>query len=108
MKNIIKNAINHSNNGSGIRIYLSKKEEYYILKVEDDGCGINKKDLPLIFDRFFRADKSRSRKDSGTGLGLSIVKMICDIHDFDIEVQSIVGIGTSVTIKIYKVVSKEL
>ena len=108
ISNIIRNAINYSENDNEISIYLYKEEQNYILKIQDNGCGIKKEDLLLIFDRFYRVDRSRSRKDAGTGLGLSIVKMICDIHNFDIEIKSTVAVGTSVSIKIPKVISKEL
>lgn len=100
--NILRNAIIYSPELSQVKIYVEEDTSFYTLIIEDSGCGISEKDIPFIFDRFYRADKVRSRKDNGTGLGLSIVKMIIDIHHFEIIFQSIIDEGTKVIIKIPK------
>jgi len=102
LNNIIRNALLYSNEGDEITISLGEEEYSYLLKIEDEGSGISSEDLPLIFERFYRVDKARSRQVGGTGLGLSIVKMILDIHHYTIEVYSELNEGTQVVIHIPK------
>ncbi|MDF2699745.1 MAG: sensor histidine kinase, partial [Haloplasmataceae bacterium] len=73
------------------------------VSIKDEGIGIDKKDLPHIFERFYRVDKARSRDTGGTGLGLAIVKSSLDIHKAKITVNSIVNEGTEfiITFKEY-------
>ena len=75
-----------------------KDEQYYCLDIIDDGIGIPKEDIPRIFERFYRVDKSR--KKGGTGLGLAIVKHIVKIFNGQIDVESELGVGTTFKIKI--------
>lgn len=100
ISNIFRNAIIYSNEFSEVIASISEQNNHYILKIEDYGCGIAQENLSFIFDRFFRVDKIRSRKESGTGLGLSIVKTILDIHSYEIDVKSVLNKGTEVIIKI--------
>ncbi len=78
-------------------ISLYKKDKVYI-KVEDEGIGIEKKNLPYLTDRFYRVDESRSKKIKGFGLGLSIVKNFIDLHGGEIKISSKKGKGTSITL----------
>lgn len=92
--NIIENAIRHTPNNGSIELSLEKKLGELIIYVEDSGCGILKKDLPYIWERFYKADSSRNRDKSGTGLGLAIVKEIVEAHGGSVNVTSEVGKGT--------------
>jgi signal transduction histidine kinase len=68
------------------------------ITVTDTGVGIPKEDIPLVFDRFYRSDKSRNKESGGHGLGLSIAKWIIGSHNGKIEVESTVGKGTKVSV----------
>ena len=94
LSNIISNAINYNNINGEIDLIL--KDNSFICK--DTGIGIKKEDLPRIFERFYRVDKSRSKENSGTGLGLAIVKHICLNYHYKIKVDSKFGLGTTFTI----------
>lgn len=96
---LLDNASNYTQDGS-IRCILQHDERDIHIKIIDTGSGIDKKDLPLIFDRFYRSDPSRNRK--GTGLGLSIAKTIVDAHSGEIHVDSEINKGTEFHI-IFKV-----
>jgi two-component system phosphate regulon sensor histidine kinase PhoR len=74
--------------------------EHIRIMISDTGIGIPKKDLPRIFERFYRVDKARSRSSGGTGLGLSIVKHLVELHKGSISVDSQVGIGSTFTIEL--------
>ena len=71
-----------------------------MIEVRDDGIGIPEKDLPYLFDRFYRVDKARSRATGGTGLGLSIVRETVNMHKGDIRVESVENEGTTFTIRL--------
>jgi signal transduction histidine kinase len=84
-----------------VNLSLSKTSEFVQIVVRDTGPGIPAKDLPHIFDRFYRGEKSRTRsKATGFGLGLSIAYWIVDMHQGSIDVESTVGTGTTFTIKL--------
>ncbi|WP_300902363.1 HAMP domain-containing sensor histidine kinase [uncultured Clostridium sp.] len=96
--NLIENAIKYSKENGNVKIITTSTKENFIFKVIDDGIGIPKDDIPRIFERFYRVDKSRSTR--GTGLGLAIVKHIVKLFNGDITVDSEVGVGSSFTVKI--------
>lgn len=92
--NLTENAFRHTPRGKEVRIQVENLVDKIQFSVEDQGEGIPPKALPHIFDRFYRVDKARTRKEGGMGLGLSIVKMIVEAHDGEIKVESEVGKGT--------------
>jgi signal transduction histidine kinase len=98
---LLDNAIKYSSEKSKISINIEKDHDKTIIRVKDHGVGINHSDLPYIFNRFYRADSSRSKeKVSGYGLGLSIAKQIVELHSGNITVVSKPGKGTEFTVKI--------
>lgn len=92
--NLIDNAIHFSNDNSEVVLTIKKVSNNAIISVADSGPGIETKHLTRLFERFYRADKSRSRKYGGTGLGLAIVKHIANIHNGNVSVESKVGQGS--------------
>jgi two-component system, OmpR family, sensor histidine kinase ArlS len=94
----IDNSIKYTGESGVIRINSYSRNKNLILEIEDTGPGISKEDLPHIFDRFYRADKSRTKETGGTGLGLSIAKWIVLKHAGTIEVHSKPGWGTRISI----------
>jgi two-component system phosphate regulon sensor histidine kinase PhoR len=92
--NLIENAIKYSDPGSQITIKAETTKEEIVISVEDQGCGIESKHLPRLFERFYRVDKARSRDIGGTGLGLAIVKHIALAHGGTVGVDSIPGQGS--------------
>lgn len=98
--NIYENAIKYNKVNGQITIKYNKDKRFIKLIIEDKGIGIKKEDLPRIFERFYVADKQRTRNLKSTGLGLSIVKHICDYLNYNIKVESKYGYGTSFIISI--------
>lgn len=98
--NLIHNSIKFTPNGGKISVRLQLREREAAVSIIDTGIGIGEEDLPRIFERFYKADKSRNRKGGGSGLGLSIVKKIVDLHGGSIDVQSQLGKGTSITVRL--------
>ena len=96
--NILDNAIKYNGQDGKIDIVIEKQSDYIVTEIRDTGIGISDEDLDKVFDRFYRVDKSRSKKSSGTGLGLSICEEIVKLHRGKIEVKSEIGKGTTVSV----------
>jgi two-component system phosphate regulon sensor histidine kinase PhoR len=99
MHNLLDNAVNYSPEGGMITISAAMHDRF-VLSVADEGAGISPQDLPRIFERFYRADKSRSRELGSTGLGLSIVKHIAQLHGGDVSAESEPGKGTTIHVSL--------
>ncbi len=95
--NLLNNAVKYTSDDGIISVSLQKLEGYIVIEVTDNGIGIEPHDIDRVFDRFYRADKARSR-DRGSGLGLAIAKAIAEQHGADIRVTSQPGQGTTFTI----------
>ena len=93
--NLLDNAIKYTPEGGSIKISAIRKEKIVQVDISDTGIGISEKDLPRIFERFYRVDKARSRELGGTGLGLSIVKHIVQAHNGQVWVKSMPGRGST-------------
>ncbi|HSX48270.1 MAG TPA: HAMP domain-containing sensor histidine kinase [Candidatus Nanoarchaeia archaeon] len=97
---LIDNAIKYSKTSPDITISLERQVRSVLVKVADKGIGIKASDLPYIFNRFYRADSSRSKSTDGYGLGLSIAKQIVDMHSGHIEATSVIAKGTTLIVKL--------
>lgn len=98
LSNLLDNSIKYTLPSGLVTLNCYKKDNKAVLIVEDSGIGIPAKDLPFIFDRFYRVDKARTRNAGGTGLGLSIVKFAIEMHHGQIDVESTINKGTTFTI----------
>ena len=96
--NLLDNAVKYSNQKGEICLGGEQRNGEVVLSVRDNGAGISREDLPRIFERFYRADKARSRELGGTGLGLSIVKHIAQLHGGRVEAESELGKGTTIRV----------
>ena len=96
--NLCDNAIRYNKAGGEVWVTVKNSPEGKILSVRDNGIGISKENQKRIFERFYRVDKSRSKKTGGTGLGLAIVKHIIEQHNFNIEVISDENTGTTINV----------
>ncbi len=95
LTNLIDNAIRHTPKGGYVTLNIIHEEKGLKMEVTDSGSGIPEEDLPFVFERFYKADKARTRGRAGTGLGLAIAKNIIDAHFGTISVQSMLGQGTT-------------
>jgi heavy metal sensor kinase len=98
--NLLDNAIKYTPENGKISIRGERQPDSVRITISDTGQGIDEKDLPLIFNRFYRADKSRSNETYSSGLGLSICKLIVEAHDGKIEIRSRKGKGTTVILSL--------
>ena len=100
ISNLIQNALKFSGKGSTVALEIERRQDTIEVRVGDNGPGIPKNDLPHIFERFYRVDKSRNRASGGSGLGLAIVKKIVEAHEQQISVQSDTQSGTVFSFKL--------
>lgn len=100
--NLVDNAIRYNKAGGSVQVSITDEPEQVRLCVSDTGIGIAQEHLPHIFDRFYRVDKSHSRKSGGTGLGMSIVKHAVKYHHGSINIESEIGKGTRITVILKK------
>lgn len=98
--NLLSNALDHTPDGGRITLRTAIENTHAVFTITDTGCGITEEHLPYIFDRFYRADESRTRSTGGAGLGLSICKAIADEHDATLEVASERGKGSTFTLRL--------
>lgn len=99
VENIVSNAVNYNKENGKITVTVTESENSVTLETVDTGIGIAKEHLPRLCERFYRVDKSHSKKTGGTGLGLAIVKHICILNGATLNIESELGIGTTVTVK---------
>ncbi|MGN0106958.1 MAG: sensor histidine kinase, partial [Hominilimicola sp.] len=104
--NLLDNAVKYNKENGKITVFVGETADGVELSVKDTGIGIPKEDTERIFERFYRVDKSHSKKVGGTGLGLSIVKHVCACHNAKIRVKSIVGKGTTIYVTFPQEVNK--
>jgi two-component system phosphate regulon sensor histidine kinase PhoR len=100
LANLLDNAVKYTDTGGRIAVRMRARDGQVELRVEDSGRGIPPADLPHIFERFYRADKARSREQGGTGLGLSIVKHIVQAHGGSVTAESMYGKGTTIIVRL--------
>lgn len=101
--NLIENALKYSGDGKSVHVHAENNSEGTVFSVKDDGVGIAQEHLPLLMDRFYRAEKDRNREKGGSGLGLSIVKHIAESHGGEVQITSLLGSGSEFEILIPKI-----
>ena len=97
--NLLENALEYTPPGGDVSLKIYQKKEQVVFEVHDTGCGISGEELPLIFERFYKVDKSRCRSGKGSGLGLAITKQLVELHGGAIEVESELNKGS--TFRVY-------
>ena len=99
LNNLLSNAVKYSPSGGTVLIRITNELGFAQIRIQDEGIGIPQNALPKLFDKFYRVDNSETRKIGGTGLGLSICKEIVKHHNGTIDVESVVGVGSTFTIR---------
>ena len=97
--NLCDNSLKYNKRGGKVSVSVGRDVNRAYVSVADTGIGIPEEALPRVFERFYRVDKSHSRKIGGTGLGLSIVKHAAAMHGAEISAESVLGEGTTITVK---------
>lgn len=100
IRNLVDNAIRYTRDGGTVHVEVADGDPMVQLSVSDTGVGIPSKDLPRVFERFYRIDRARSRETGGTGLGLAIVKHVAENHGGTVSVDSELGRGTTVVVEL--------
>ncbi len=100
LSNLVTNAVKYNRPGGHVWIRIGQEEETLVIRVKDDGVGIAPEDMERIFERFYRVDKGRSRRQGGTGLGLSIVKHIVEFYHGSVKVHSKINEGSEFIVRI--------
>jgi two-component system phosphate regulon sensor histidine kinase PhoR len=100
MRNLIDNAVRYTPRGGCVNVSVSAEGQDAVIVVTDSGVGIPSKDLPRIFERFYRVDRARSRETGGTGLGLAIVKHVAENLGATVDVRSELGTGSTFAVRI--------
>lgn len=102
LTNIVNNALQYTPQGKRVSVYIEEKNDQISFIVKDEGEGISEDDLPFLFERFYRGDKSRDRETGGVGIGLSIVKALVEAHQGEIKIDSQLNVGTTVEVQLPK------
>jgi len=105
--NLLSNAVKYTPEGGKIDFSAENYEQFIKVTVKDNGIGIPEKDIPRLFERFYRVDKARSREMGGTGLGLAIAKEIVEHHGGEIKLESVYGSGTTISVVLPKMCAEE-
>lgn len=100
LNNLVSNAIRHTPPGGKVSVHAAREEDNVLVRVQDSGDGISPEDIPFIFDRFYRGEKSRSRNTGGAGLGLAIARGIVEAHGGSIWVESKIQEGTRISFRL--------
>ncbi|HWO70015.1 MAG TPA: ATP-binding protein [Actinomycetota bacterium] len=100
VRNLLDNAIRYTGRGGRVEVAVGPADGEVLLRVSDTGAGIPSRDLPRIFERFYRVDPARSRETGGTGLGLSIVKHVVENHGGEVRVESELGRGSTFEVRL--------
>ncbi|MDR3208085.1 MAG: HAMP domain-containing protein [Oscillospiraceae bacterium] len=100
LANLLSNAVKYTPTGGHIRVRVGEADGFGVITVEDDGLGIPEPELTLVFERFYRTDKSRSRKTGGAGIGLAVVKAIVVAHGGTVEAQQPPGPGARLVVRL--------
>jgi signal transduction histidine kinase len=98
--NLVGNALRHTPPGGTVRLSGRREGAWIVIDVADTGTGISAEDLPKVFDRFWRAEKSRNRQSGGSGLGLAIVRQLAEAHGGTVTATSVLGRGSTFTLRL--------
>ena len=108
LRNLLTNAINYSARGTSVAVATRLTNDVVEISVTDQGMGIPESELQRVFERFYRVDQARSRVTGGTGLGLSIVKHVAENHGGEVGVWSILGEGSTFTLRLPPFTNEEI